>query len=54
MGARRSNKNGGISLHARSVSFVHPVKNEPIEVVAPYPKMDIFPVFSKKKPSAEL
>lgn len=44
-GARRTNKNGGISLHARSVSFVHPVKNEPVEVVAPYPKMDIFPVF---------
>jgi 23S rRNA pseudouridine1911/1915/1917 synthase len=53
-GARRSNKNGGISLHARSVSFVHPVKNEPIEVVAPYPKMDIFPVFSKKRGSPEL
>ncbi len=53
-GARRSNQNGGISLHARSVSFVHPVKNEPIEVVAPYPKMDIFPVFSKKKGSPGL
>ncbi len=53
-GARRSNKNGGISLHARSVSFVHPVKNEPVEVVAPYPKMDIFPVFSKKRGSPEL
>lgn len=48
-GARRSNKNGGISLHARSVAFIHPVKNEPIEVVAPYPKMDIFPVFFRKK-----
>ena len=48
-GARRTNKNGGISLHARSVSFIHPVKKEPLEVVAPYPKMDIFPVFSKKK-----
>lgn len=48
-GARRSNKNGGISLHARSVAFIHPVKNEPVEVVAPYPKMDIFPVFFRKK-----
>lgn len=47
-GAKRSNKNGGISLHARKVSFIHPVKNEPIEVVAPYPKMDIFPVFNVK------
>lgn len=45
-GARRSNKNGGISLHARRISFIHPVKKERLEVVAPYPKMDIFPVFS--------
>jgi 23S rRNA pseudouridine1911/1915/1917 synthase len=43
-GARRSNKNGGISLHARSVKFIHPVRRETIQVVAPYPKMDIFPV----------
>ena len=47
-GAKRSNKNGGISLHARSISFVHPVKSERVEVVAPYPKMDIFPVFFRK------
>ena len=47
-GARRSNPNGGISLHARRIAFVHPVKKEQIEVVAPYPKMDIFPVFFKK------
>jgi 23S rRNA pseudouridine1911/1915/1917 synthase len=46
-GARRTNKNGGISLHARSVAFIHPVKKEPLEVFAPYPKMDIFPVFFK-------
>ncbi len=44
-GARRTNKNGGISLHARKISFIHPVKKVPVEVVAPYPKMDIFPVF---------
>jgi len=47
-GARRSNRNGGISLHARSISFVHPVKNEPLEITAPYPKMDIFPVFRSR------
>lgn len=46
-GARRSNPNGGISLHARRISFIHPVKKEQIEVLAPYPKMDIFPVFFK-------
>ncbi len=44
-GARRTNKNGGISLHARKIAFIHPVRQEPLEVVAPYPKMDIFPVF---------
>lgn len=44
-GARRTNKNGGISLHARKIEFIHPVRQEPLEVVAPYPKMDIFPVF---------
>jgi len=47
-GARRSNPNGGISLHARRISFIHPVKKERIEVLAPYPKMDIYPVFFKK------
>ena len=47
-GARRSNPNGGISLHARKISFNHPVKKEQLEVMAPYPKMDIFPVFFKK------
>jgi len=51
-GARRSNKNGGISLHARKISFVHPVKGERLEVMAPYPKMDIFPVFFKKQKAA--
>jgi 23S rRNA pseudouridine1911/1915/1917 synthase len=46
-GARRTNKNGGISLHARSIRFIHPVRKEPLEIVAPYPRMDIFPVFFK-------
>ncbi len=36
-GAKRSNKEGGISLHARKISFIHPVKKEPIEIVAPVP-----------------
>jgi 23S rRNA pseudouridine1911/1915/1917 synthase len=44
-GAKRSNNNGGISLHARKISFTHPVRGEQLEVWAPYPKMDIFPVF---------
>lgn len=49
-GAKRSNPNGGISLHARHISFIHPVKGEEIKLKAPYPKMDIFPLFFKKKP----
>ncbi len=47
-GARRTNKNGGISLHARRVSFIHPVRKTTVEVEAPFPKMDIFPVFKVK------
>ena len=34
-GARRSNPGGGISLHSRSLSFDHPVRHEPVRVVAP-------------------
>ena len=36
-GAPRSNPDGGISLHARRVSFIHPVKKEPVDVTAPLP-----------------
>ena len=36
-GFARSNPNGGISLHARHVSFIHPVSKEIIEITAPTP-----------------
>lgn len=36
-GARRSNAGGGIHLHARSLEFVHPVRREPVVIVAPPP-----------------
>ena len=36
-GAKRSNPNGGISLHARRLSFIHPVSQQTIEIVAPAP-----------------
>ncbi len=39
-GAPRSNKDGSISLHARSLEFVHPVTKEKMNVVAPVPKDD--------------
>lgn len=36
-GYERSNPDGGISLHARHICFVHPVSKELIEVSAPLP-----------------
>lgn len=39
-GAPRSNPNGGISLHARSVRFIHPVSKLPVEITAPTPSDD--------------
>ncbi|MFA6334746.1 MAG: RluA family pseudouridine synthase [Bacteroidales bacterium] len=36
-GATRSNPDGGISLHARSIRFVHPVKKEELFIEAPVP-----------------
>ena len=37
-GAPRSNPDGGICLHAHSVSFVHPVRKEELTITAPPPK----------------
>ncbi|MCF0173331.1 MAG: RNA pseudouridine synthase [Bacteroidales bacterium] len=34
-GAPRSNRDGGICLHARSISFLHPVRKEMVTVTAP-------------------
>jgi 23S rRNA pseudouridine1911/1915/1917 synthase len=36
-GAARSHPDGGICLHARSISFTHPVKKEQITLTAPPP-----------------
>ncbi len=36
-GAKRSNPDGGICLHARQVEFIHPVSHEPITITAPVP-----------------
>ena len=36
-GAKRSNPDGGISLHARQIEFIHPVKKENICITAPVP-----------------
>lgn len=39
-GFARSNANGGISLHARNVEFIHPVSQNPIQITAPVPEED--------------
>jgi 23S rRNA pseudouridine1911/1915/1917 synthase len=41
-GAPRSNPDGGISLHARSIRFIHPVKKTEIFVVAPVPEDNLW------------
>ncbi|MDX9704564.1 MAG: RNA pseudouridine synthase [Weeksellaceae bacterium] len=37
-GAKRSNPDGSISLHARSIQFLHPVRKEEISIIAPPPE----------------
>ena len=37
-GAPRSNPDGGICLHAREISFVHPVSKQQITITAPVPE----------------
>jgi 23S rRNA pseudouridine1911/1915/1917 synthase len=37
-GFPRSNPSGGISLHARSVEFIHPVSKEQVSITAPVPE----------------
>ena len=39
-GFPRSNPNGGISLHARHISFIHPVSKILIDITAPVPDED--------------
>ncbi len=36
-GAKRSNPDGGICLHARKIEFIHPVKKDNICITAPVP-----------------
>ena len=44
-GAKRSNPDGSISLHARSVEFIHPVSKENIKVIAPVPEDPLWQSF---------
>lgn len=46
-GAKRSNKDGGIHLHSRSVEFIHPVKNEHVRITAPTPPDNLWKSIKK-------
>jgi 23S rRNA pseudouridine1911/1915/1917 synthase len=44
-GFPRSNEDGGISLFARRLEFIHPVKKENVKITAHFPEGDIWSVF---------
>jgi 23S rRNA pseudouridine1911/1915/1917 synthase len=44
-GFSRSNEDGSISLFARRLEFIHPVKKEPITITSHFPEGDIWHVF---------
>ena len=46
-GAKRSNKDGSICLHARTLEFIHPVKKESIKIIAPPPNDSLWKAFLK-------
>ncbi|MDR0559356.1 MAG: RluA family pseudouridine synthase [Prevotellaceae bacterium] len=45
-GFDRSNPDASISLFARSISFIHPVKQTFVEIIAPVPQTDVWQFFS--------
>jgi len=45
-GFGRSNEDGSISLMARRLEFIHPVKNEKVIITAPFPENDIWKAFN--------
>jgi 23S rRNA pseudouridine1911/1915/1917 synthase len=47
-GFARSNSDGGISLHARSLDFIHPVSKEEINIIAPVPDDKLWKMFEKQ------
>jgi len=49
-GFPRSNLDGGIHLHSRSLSFIHPVSGEHVEIVANPPEDVLWNEFTNLKP----
>jgi len=47
-GAKRSNPDKGISLHARQLQFIHPVKKESINIIAPVPDEALWQFFEQE------
>ena len=48
-GAKRSNPDGGICLHARKIEFVHPVSKQDICIVAPVPDDPLWQALSPER-----
>lgn len=47
-GAKRSNKDGSISLHARELTFIHPTQKTEIKLIADVPKDELWKFFVNK------
>ncbi|MDB3907072.1 RNA pseudouridine synthase [Crocinitomicaceae bacterium] len=47
-GAKRSNKDGSICLHARELEYDHPTSKERVKVIAPVPQESLWQFFEKK------
>ena len=45
-GAKRSNPDGGICLHARQIEFIHPVSKQDICITAPVPNDSLWQQFA--------
>src|SRR5579863_3887174 len=45
-GAKRTNKDGSIHLHARKIEFTHPMREDRIEIIAPPPADVVWQAFS--------
>ncbi|MBQ7631506.1 MAG: RNA pseudouridine synthase [Paludibacteraceae bacterium] len=46
-GAKRSNPDGGICLHARQIAFIHPVSKQPLCITAPIPEDSLWQQLTK-------
>jgi 23S rRNA pseudouridine1911/1915/1917 synthase len=44
-GFDRTNKDASIHLHARKLEFIHPIKNEPVSIIAPPPNDPVWNAF---------